>query len=63
MMIEKVLSMLTTASHLKHQHHWRADCLRTRMVFIIAALNLLQGHGVQPDAAGMVHLSIAAFSL
>ena len=64
MMIETVLSMLTTVCHLKHQHHWRADYFRARMAFIIAAFNLLvQWHGFQPDAAGMVHLSIAEFSL
>jgi hypothetical protein len=34
------------------------------MAFIIAAFNLLvQWDGFQPDATGMVHLSIAKFSL
>jgi hypothetical protein len=64
MIIETVLSMLTTVCHLKHQHHWRADYFRARMAFIIAAFNLLvQWHGLQPNATGMVHLSIAEFSL
>jgi hypothetical protein len=44
---------------------WRfADYFRARLAFIVAAFNLLvQWHGFQPDAAGMVHLSIAEFSL
>jgi hypothetical protein len=37
MLIETVLSMLTTVCHLKHQHHWQADYFRARMAFIIAA--------------------------
>jgi hypothetical protein len=64
MLIETVLSMLTTICHLKHQHHWQADCFRARMAFIIAAFNILvQWHGLAPDEHGMVHLSIAEFSL
>jgi hypothetical protein len=64
MLIETVLSMLTTVCHLKHQHHRQADYFRARMAFIIAAFNLLvQWHGLIPDEHGMVHLSIAEFSL
>jgi len=48
----------------KHQHHWQADCFRVLMVFMMAAFNLLaQWHGFQPDASGMIHPSIAVFSL
>jgi hypothetical protein len=64
MLIETVLSMLTTVCHLKRQHHWQADYFRARMAFIIAAFNLLvQWHGLVSDEQGMVHLSIAEFSL
>jgi hypothetical protein len=63
MLIETVLSMLTTVCHLKHHQHWRADYFRARMVFVIAAFNVLvQWDGMHPDASGMVHLSIAEFS-
>ena len=64
MLIETVLSMLTTVCPLKHQHHWQADYFRSRMAFIIAAFNILvQWHGLAPDEHGMVHLLIAEFSL
>ena len=64
MLVETVLSMLTTVCHLKHQHHWQADYFRARMAFVIAAFNLLvQWGGLQPDVSGTVHLSIAEFSL
>ena len=64
MLIETVLSMLTTVCHLKRQHHQQADYFRMRIAFVVAAFNILvQWHGVQPDAQGIVHLSIAEFSL
>ena len=64
MLIETVLSMLTTVCHLKHQHHQRADYFRMRIAFVVAAFNILvQWHGLRPDQHGMVHLSIAEFSL
>ena len=64
MMIETVLSMLTTVCHLKKIAHRQADYFRARMAFILSAFNLLvQWHGLNPDEQGMVHLSIAEFSL
>lgn len=59
-----MLSMLTTVWHLKKIAHQQADYLRARMAFILSAFNLLvQWHGLSPDENGMVHLSIAEFSL
>jgi len=64
MLIETVLSMLTTVCHWKHQHHRQADYVRASMAFIIAACNLVMPwHSYQPNAAGMIHLSIAEFNL
>lgn len=64
MLIETVLSMLTQVCHLKKVAHRVADYFRARLAFVIAAFNLLvQWEGLTPDANGMVHLSIAEFSL
>lgn len=64
MLIETVLSMLTTVCHLKQLAHQQADYFRARMAFVLSAFNVLvQWHGLNPDAQGMVHLSIAEFSL
>ncbi len=64
MLVETVLSMLTTVCHLKKVAHRAADYFRMRMAFITAAFNLLvQWDGLQPDQHGIVKLSIAEFSL
>lgn len=64
MLMETVWSMLTTVCHLKKVAHRQADYFRARLAYLLAAFNLLvQWHGFQPDANGMVHLSIAEFSL
>lgn len=64
MLIETVWSMLTTVCHLKKIAHWQADYFRARMAFILSAFNILtQCHGLNPDDQGVVHLSIAEFSL
>jgi len=64
MLVETVLSMLTTVCHLKKVGHRQADYFRTRLAFLVAAFNILvQWQGLQPDENGMVHLSIAEFSL
>lgn len=63
-LVETVLSMLTTVCHLKKVAHRQADYFRARMGFILSSFNVLvQWHGLNPDARGMVHLSIAEFSL
>ena len=64
MLLETVLSMLTSVCHLKKVAHRVADYFRMRLAYLVAAFNLLvQWHGFQPDAHGFVKLSIAAFSL
>ncbi len=64
MLVETVLSMLTTVCHLKKVAHRAADYFRMRMAFITAAFNLLvEWDGLQPDEHGFVKLSIAEFSL
>lgn len=64
MLVETVLSMLTTVCHLKHLRHRVADYFRAHMAFVIAAFNwLVQWHGLVPDEHGVVHLAIAEFSL
>jgi hypothetical protein len=64
MLVETVLSMLTTVCHLKKAAHRQADYFRARMAFSLSAFNVLvQWHGLSPDATGLVHLSLAQFSL
>jgi len=64
MLIETVLSMLTTVCHLKRNAHRQADYFRARMAFCLSAFNVLvQWHGLIPDQHGLVHLSLAEFSL
>jgi hypothetical protein len=64
MIMETVWSMLTKVCHLKHVSHQVADYFRARLAFVFAAFNLLtQWHGIQPNEHGVVHLSIAEFSL
>jgi len=64
MIVEGVLSMLTTVCHFKKVGHRVWTYFRARLAFTIAMFNLLvQWHGFQPDETGFVHLSIAEFSL
>jgi hypothetical protein len=64
MVVETVLSMLTTVCHFKKVAHRVWDYFRSRLAFTMAAFNLLvQWHGLQPDEQGRIHLSIAEFSL
>lgn len=64
MLVETVFSMLTTVCHLKKLAHRQADYFRAHMDSLMAAFNLLvQWHGLLPDDNGMLHLSIAEFSL
>ncbi len=64
MIIETVLSMLTTVCHFKKVAHRFWQYFKARLAFTMAAFNLLvQWDGLQPDAGGFVHLSIAQFSL
>lgn len=64
MIIETVLSMLTTVCHFKRVSHRVWDYFQARLAFTMAAYNLLvQWNGMKPDANGFIHLSIAEFSL
>jgi hypothetical protein len=64
MIVETVLSMLTTVCHFKKISHRVWDYFRARLGFTMAAFNLLvQLHGLEPDENGRIHLSIAEFSL
>ena len=62
--VETVLSMLTLVCHFKKVMHRVWTYFQARLVFTMAAFNVLvQWHGLQPNADGFVPLSIAEFSL
>ncbi len=64
MVVESVLSMLTTICHFKKVGHRVWGYFKARLAFTMAMFNLLaQWHGLQPDETGYVHLSIAEFNL
>jgi hypothetical protein len=64
MIIETVLSMLTTICHFKKVAHRLWLYFKARLAFTMAAFNLLvQWDGLPADQDGFVHLSIAQFSL
>jgi hypothetical protein len=64
MVIESVLSMLTTVCHFKKVGHRVWKYFKARLAFTMAMFNLLvQWHGLEPDESGYIHLSIAEFSL
>lgn len=64
MLVETVLSMLTLVCHFKKVMHRKWTYFQSRLAFTMAMFNLLIGwDGLPPDAQGVVHLSIAEFSL
>ena len=64
MMVETVLSMLTTVCHFKKVMHRVWTYFQARLAFTMAVFNLLVSwDGFHPDPDGFVHLSIASFSL
>jgi hypothetical protein len=64
MVIETVLSMVTTICHFKKIFHRTWDQFEARLAYTMALFNILtQWDGLQPDASGFVPLSIAEFSL
>jgi len=64
MLVETVLSMLTGVWHLKQGAHRPWGAVQARFAFTLATFNLLvQWHGLQLDAQGFIHLSLAEFSL
>ena len=64
MLVETMLSMLTTVCHCKRVAHRAWSYFESRLGYTMALFNILvQWHGLQPDDDGFVHLSIAEFSL
>ena len=64
MVVESVLAMLTTVCHFKKVGHRVWKYFQARLAFTLASFNfLVQWHGFQPDVEGILHLSIAEFSL
>jgi hypothetical protein len=64
MVIETVLSMLTTVCHFKKVSHRGWTSFQARLAFTMALFKLVvQWHGRQPDENGYIQLSIAEFSL
>ena len=64
MIVETILSMLTTVCHFKKITHRVWTYFESRLAYTMALFNLLvQWHGLTPDEDGFVHLSIAEFSL
>ena len=64
MLVETILSMLTTVCHFKHVSHRRWSYFMMRLAFTMAMFNILVlWDGLPTDADGVIHLSIAQFSL
>ncbi len=64
MLIETVLSMLTTICHIKQMRHRVWAYFKTHLGYLMALFHVLtQWHGLLPDDHGKVRLSIAPFSL
>lgn len=64
MVVETVLSMLTTVVHFKKVSHRRWAARAARLGFTLALFNILvQWNGFPIDADGKIRLSIAKFSL
>ena len=64
MLIETVLSMLTTVCHFKKITHRVWDYFQAHLAFAMATFNILvQWDGLHPDENGFIPLSIAEFSL
>ena len=64
MVIETVLSMVTTVCHFKKVFHRTWDQFKARLAYTMALFNILtQWDGLQPDDTGFVPLTIAEFSL
>jgi len=64
MLVESILSMLTTVCHFKKIAHRVWSYFESRLAYTMALFNILvQWHGLWPDNTGLVHLSIAEFSL
>jgi len=63
MVVETVLSMLTTVCHCKQMHHRVWAYFRAHVAWIMAVFNLLAQWTLEVDDNDMMHFSIAEFSL
>lgn len=64
MVVETVLSMLTVVNHFKQVKHRIWQYFKMRLAYTMAMFNVLASwYGLQYDAQGVLHLSIAEFSL
>jgi hypothetical protein len=63
MLVETVLSMLTTVFHGKKMRHRVWAYFRGHLAWAMAAFNILAQWTLEVDDDGMVHMSIAEFSL
>jgi hypothetical protein len=64
MVVETVLSLLTTVCRLKKLSQRTWDNLRARLAYTMAIFNVLvQWNGLPVDEHGIIHLEIAKFSL
>ena len=64
MLVETVLSMLTRICHTKKMAHRSWKSFECRLCYTLCLFNLLiELHGLLPDDAGFVELSIAAFDI
>lgn len=64
MLVETMLSLLTTVCHLKKIGHRVWVYFQARLAYTMAVFNLLaQWDGMKPDKEGFIHLSLAQFSL
>ena len=64
MKVETVLSMLTLVCHVKKMRHRVWDYFKSHLGYLMAAFNIMvQWDGLKVDPQGVVHLSIARFSL
>ena len=64
MVVETILSLLTTVCHLKKASQRTWEGLRTRLAYTMALFNILVlWDGIPVDDQGIIHLSIAEFSL
>ena len=64
MVVETILSLLTTVCRLKKVSHRTWNDLRTRLAYTMALFNtLVLWDGIPVDEHGHIHLSIAEFTL
>jgi hypothetical protein len=64
MVIEPVFSMLTLVSYFKHVMHRVRSYFEMHLAYTVSMFNVLtQWYDLQADTDGIIHLSIAEFSL